>query len=253
MTESDDAAAPTPQPAGTSRRTTVIAGVLMAVGAAAFWGSSRLIWATVYATDAQAAVGDGLFHDRYLDVHGADWSPWLTPLALVLLAAILAAFSLRGWGLRVLTMLLAVGGVLAAFPAISMLTSGNNDLYAARAIDLSDRYAVKLVTTHDWVAAVVLAGSACTVAAAVLLLRSASGAGMSSKYRTPAARREELEREIFADYERRKAAPAAADKRTEAPGTSRTVGAADPDPGPDVNERMMWDALDTGIDPTDHR
>lgn len=231
--------------AATIRRTKIIAAVLMAAAAAAFWGASRLTWATVFA-------GDGMSPDRYLTVKGADWSPWLTPLALVLLAGILAAFSLRGWALRVLAVLVAAGGVLAAFPALSMATSGSDSLYAARAIDLADRYVVRLTTANAWVAIVVLAGTLGCVGAAVLLMRAASGAGMSSKYRTPAARREELERQVFADYERRKSG--GSDDAAPAGDEGTAAGSADTskaDRKPQANERMMWDALDTGIDPTD--
>lgn len=208
------------------RRTQVLASVLLALAALALWGASRLRWARILA-------GDGLAPVRNFDVRGADWSPWLTPLALVLLAAILAAMSLRGWGLRLVAILVAAGGVLAAFPAVSLLVEGTDEAYAARAIDLADRYAVYTVTPNIWVAIVVLAGTVCSVAAAVLLLRVASGAGLSTKYRTPAARRDEVEAKIFADYDRRKAAAA---------------GDTDPDA---PSERLMWDALDTGIDPTD--
>ncbi|MGW0035986.1 TIGR02234 family membrane protein [Gordonia sp. NPDC003376] len=238
----DDAAGKTTRGAVAIRRTKIVAAVLMAAAAAAFWAASRLTWATVFA-------GDGMSPDRYMTVKGADWSPWLTPLALVLLAAILAAFSLRGWALRILAVLVAAGGVLAAFPALSMATSGSDSLYAARAIDLADRYVVRLTTTNAWVAIVVLAGTLCCVGAGVLLMRAASGAGMSSKYRTPAARREELERQVFADYERRRSGDAeSAGDDTSADGSRGTSKA---DPKPQTNERMMWDALDTGIDPTD--
>ncbi|MGC4934830.1 TIGR02234 family membrane protein [Gordonia sp. DT30] len=238
--------------ASRARRIKVIAAVLLALAALAFWVSSRLTWATVFA-------GDGMSPDRYMPVKGADWSPWLTPLALVLLAAILAAFSLRGWGLRVVALLVAAGGLLAAFPALSVLTSSQDSMYAARAIDLSDRYVVRLTTTNGWVAAIVLIGTVCCVAAAVLLLRAASGAGMSSKYRTPAARREELERELFAEHQRRTAAISDPDSSGSDPAKPDPGGSDPSNPdssGPDspgVNERMMWDALDTGIDPTEPR
>lgn len=263
MSDSPTDAKPEPTPTtstASARRPKVLAAVLMALAALAFWVSSRLTWATVYATDEMSP-------SRYLPVKGADWSPWLTPLALVLLAAILAAFSLRGWGLRLVAVLVALGGVLAAFPALSMMTSNSDSLYAARAIDLADRYVVKLTTTNSWVAAVVLAGTVLSVAAAIVLLRSAAGAGMSSKYKTPAARRAELEREIFADYEKRKADAAGRTETPESTETSESMetskvtetstaseesGADEPSPGAaKANERMMWDALDTGIDPTD--
>ena len=261
------------QAARAQRRTKLLGSILLAAAALAFWIASRLTWATVLAAD-------GLSPARTFDVKGSDWSPWLTPLALVLLAAILAAMSLRGWGLRILALLVAAAGVLAAFPAISLIMGGTNDLYAATAAGLSDRYVVQLVTTHNWVAVVVLIGSLCAVAAGVLLMRVASGAGMSSKYKTPAARREDIEREIFAEHKRRQAAESAqTDKNAQAGKDARSANAASSEGSSPVqksaaaddsaesaestserdaehdapNERMLWDALDTGIDPTDQR
>ena len=221
------------------RRHQLVAAVLLAAAALAFWVASRLTWATVFAEDH-------LSPNREFTVSGADWSPWLTPLALVLLAAIAAAFSVRGWALRALAILVAACGVLAAFPAISLVTGGADSAYAAQAGDIPDRFQILGIDTNGWVAAVVLIGTVCCVIAGVALLRIANGAAMSSKYQTPAARREELERKIFADHERRKAAA------TEAAPPPGAGGETTPDsPEPTANERMMWDALDTGIDPTD--
>ncbi len=234
------------------RRLQVVAAVLMAATAAAFWGASRMTWATISAED-------GLSPQRAFEVNGADWSPWLTPLALVYLAGIAAALSVRGWVLRVVAILVAVGGVLAAFPAISLITGGADSDYAADAGSIPDRYVVLYVDTNTLAALVVLVGTLCAVGAAVALLRVAKGAVTSSKYTTPAARREEIETEIFADYERRKAAEPAADRPSateatgpEKPGTAADEAGSTPDQTPPgANERMMWDALDTGIDPTD--
>ncbi|MDL9937467.1 TIGR02234 family membrane protein [Gordonia sp. ABSL1-1] len=213
------------------RRRQGVAAALLAGAAIAFWGASRLTWATVEAED-------GLSPQRAFHVKGADWSPWLTPLALVLLAAIAVAFTVRGLALRLLALLIAAGGLLAAFPAVSLLVDGGESDYAARAGDIPDRFRILLVNIN-WVApVVVLVGTACTVGAAVMLLRVVRAADPSSKYTTPAVRREEAEREIFADYERRKAA-----QEGGAPAETEESGTA--------NERMMWDALDTGIDPTD--
>lgn len=221
------------------RRRQMVATILLVLAAVAFWSASRLVWAHVLAAD-------GLAPPRTFDVKGTDWSPWLTPLALVFLAAILAAFSVRGWGLRVIAVLIAVAGVVAAVPAISLLTGGANSDYASRVGNIPSRFQALLVTTNAWAAVTVLAGTVCAVLAGVLLLRVASGARMSSKYTTPGARREELERRIFAEHEKRKAAE-------EASATAQSADDADSGSGspPVANERMMWDALDTGIDPTD--
>ncbi|AZG43771.1 TIGR02234 family membrane protein [Gordonia insulae] len=233
------------------RRRQIYAAVLLALAALAFWSSSRLVWCRVLAAD-------GLAPARDFDVRGADWSPWLTPLALVLLAAILAAFSVRGWGLRLIAILVAAAGVLAAIPAISLITGGADSDYASDAADIPGRFQVLLITTNSWAAVVVLVGAVCAVLAGVLLLRVARGAtGMSSKYKTPGARRAELEQQIFADHERKTAGAAGVAGAGEPggdrnDGPSADSGSARPgNEGPPANERMMWDALDTGIDPTD--
>ena len=96
--------------------------------------------------------------------------------------------------------------VLPCARAISLITGGTDSAYAAEAGSIPDRYIVLFVDTNPLAAVVVLAGTVCAVGAAVMLLRVAKGATRSSKYTTPAARREEIETEIFADYERRKAA-----------------------------------------------
>ncbi|MCH5641502.1 MULTISPECIES: TIGR02234 family membrane protein [unclassified Gordonia (in: high G+C Gram-positive bacteria)] len=252
------------------RRRQGLAALLLVAAALAFWAASRMTWAT-------ASAEDGLAPQRDFVVKGADWSPWLTPLALVMLAAIAAAFSLRGWALRVLAIVIAAGGVLAAFPALSLIVNGADAIYAAKAGGIPDKYRILLVTTNSWAGAVVLVGTVCSVAAAVALLRVVNGSAMSSKYQTPAARRDELERKIFADYEKRKdhenrtdaetpsgpsgnAATSDADatkpdvqtKPDDATKPDVQTKSDDPNPhGAPANERMMWDALDTGIDPTD--
>ncbi|MEE4023112.1 TIGR02234 family membrane protein [Gordonia sp. PKS22-38] len=268
MTASDDpsasgsVASPTVSEAATKsylRRRQMLAAVLLAASALALWSASRLVWCRVLASD-------GLAPPRTFEVKGADWSPWLTPLALVLLAAILAAFSIRGWGLRLLAILIAAAGVLSAIPALSLIIDGAESGYAAEAAEIPGRFQPLLITTNSWAAAVVLVGAVCAVMAGILLLRVAGGAsGMSSKYQTPGARRAELERQIFAEHERRTAT------RSDAAGTdgheagttgsdpngaadrdtAATPAAADGNEEPTTNERMMWDALDTGIDPTD--
>lgn len=231
-----------------TRRRQIIASVLLAAAALALWASSRMTWATVLAAD-------GLGPERTFDVLGAQWSPWLTPLALVLLAAILAALSVRGWGLRLIAILIAVAGVVVAFPAISLLTEGADSDYAARAADIPDRYQVLLITVNSWASVVVLVGGICAVGAGVMLLRAAGGGTrFSSKYTTPGARREELERQIFAEHDERErtSRSTAADPMSDSAGSTGDPSTGDGAAAPAIaNERMMWDALDTGIDPTD--
>jgi uncharacterized membrane protein (TIGR02234 family) len=73
-------------------------------------------------------------------------------------------------------------------------------------------------------AAVTLAAGVCALAAAVLLMRSATaGRAATAKYVAPAARRS----------------------------AAREVDAQPSAPAPTMSERMIWDALDEGHDPTD--
>lgn len=233
MTDAPSGQAPDAQ--RRTRRTKTIAALLLALAAAVFWAAGQLHWCRV-----EAEPFDGLTEQRAFDVKGSAWSPWLTPLALVLLAAIAAALSVRGWGLRLIAVLVAAGGVAAAIPVISLLTDGADADYAGDVSDMPDRYQVLFVDVGEWAVATVLVGTALCVAAGVFLLRAArGGAAPASKYRTPAARREDAEREIFRDYEERKAA------RKQSPDAGEQA------PGGSTSERTLWEALDTGLDPTD--
>lgn len=213
-----------------------VASVLLALGAMVLWIASRVPWARVEAED-------GLSPMRRFEVRGSDWSPWLTPAALALLAAVALVWSLRGAALRVLAVILGVGAVVTAIPAISLLSTPVSSDYAARAIDLAPRYRVLLTAVNPWAPAIVLVGAALVVVGAVFALRAARGAGMSSKYRSPAARREELERQVFAEYERRQRAQA----RDGQPEDSKPAARGEAPGG----ERILWDSLDTGVDPTE--
>lgn len=206
-----------------SRRAQAIASLLLIAAAGVLWGASRMTWAEVYAED-------GLSEPRIFAVTGADWSPWLVAVALFFLAALVVQFVLHGIMLRLVAVLVALAGVAVAVPAITLINSGDTDTYAADVIDLPARYDVVAITSRTGAGIVVLVAAACAVIGAVAMLRSATGGSkMSSKYTSPAARREELERRVFAERERREA--------------GQDAGAA--------SERELWEALDHGVDPTD--
>jgi uncharacterized membrane protein (TIGR02234 family) len=91
---------------------------------------------------------------------------------------------------------------------------------AVRAADLAQVPVVALVGTqrHHWGAVLTLVAAACTLVGAVVLLRAAATSkSATGKYAAPAARR-------------------AAARRDEK--------------GDAMSERMIWDALDEGRDPT---
>ncbi|GAC78572.1 MULTISPECIES: TIGR02234 family membrane protein [Gordonia] len=211
-----------------NRRLQGIASLLLIAAAGALWGSSRMKWAEVLGAD-------GLSLPRVFEVLGSDWSPWLTGVAALFGAGVIAQFAVRGWALRVVAVIIAVAGVLSAVPAFTLIRDGADDLYASTRIDIPGRYKIEAVTVSTSPGYLLLAGALCAVIAAVLMMRGASARGMSSKYTSPAARQEELEKKVFAERERRLAAE----------GNVDTPGAAD------GNERLMWDSLDSGVDPTD--
>jgi uncharacterized membrane protein (TIGR02234 family) len=92
---------------------------------------------------------------------------------------------------------------------------------AVRAADLALVPVAQLTGTHRYYtgAVITLVAAVCALAGAVLLMRSANGArrGVATRYATPAARR----------------------------AATRQDGSGEP-----MSERMIWDALDEGHDPT---
>ena len=186
------------------------AQVMLVLAASALWIASRLTWVEVRSFD-------GLGQPRTAVLSGATWSTALIPLALLLLAAAVGALAVRGWILRLLAILVAVTSAAMAYLAISLWVVAD---VAVRGADLTQIPLASLVGSqrHYWGAVVTLVAALCALVAAVLLMRSAaiaaSGAG---KYAAPAARR----------------AAAQHDKPPNA-----------------MSDRMIWDALDEGRDPT---
>ncbi|MGA8544465.1 MAG: TIGR02234 family membrane protein, partial [Mycobacterium sp.] len=147
---------------------------------------------------------------------GAAWSSALVPLTLVLLASAVAALAVRGWPLRILAMLVAVVSLATGYLAISTLVTAD---VAVRAADLAHAPVLWLVGSqrHYPGPVITLATAVCTLFGAVLLMRAAASArGADTKYVTPAARRSRVQ----------------GDEKI-------------------ISERMIWDALDEGHDPTD--
>ncbi|MEU4803237.1 Trp biosynthesis-associated membrane protein [Actinosynnema sp. NPDC023587] len=88
-------------PTGVARRPLWIAVLLLLAGAAALWGSSKLVW------DASA------------DRRGEDVVPALPPLALLCLAAIAAVVALGGWARRALGVVVLAAGGAAVWLAVA--------------------------------------------------------------------------------------------------------------------------------------
>jgi uncharacterized membrane protein (TIGR02234 family) len=167
------------------------------------------------------ASSDGLGQPKTTTLSGASWSEALVPLALLVLAAAVAVLAVRSWPLRLLALLVAASSAGMAYLAIGLWVIPD---VAVRAAELAQVPVAALVGTqrHYWGAALTLVAALCSLVAAVLLIRAAAKAGSgvgskSTKYVAPAARR----------------AAARTDETSDA-----------------MSERMIWDALDEGHDPT---
>jgi uncharacterized membrane protein (TIGR02234 family) len=192
-----------------------LAQLLLVVAAGALWAASRLPWVVIRAFD-------GLGQPKQVAVSGAAWSTVLLPLALLSLVTAIAAVAVRGWPLRVLAVLMAAASLAAGYLAISMWVAMD---VTARGADIADIPVVSLVGGDRRYAGAVLTlvAAACNLMAATLLMRSAASGDVSAKYVAPAARRSVA---------------------------GRDDGGSSASETPEMSERMIWDAIDEGRDPT---
>ncbi len=192
------------------RATMRIGQLLLVLAAAALWGASRFVWVEV-----DSANGLGQPHTTALT--GATWSTALVPLALMLLAAALKAGIGPAWQLRLLAVIVAGMSAVMGYLAISLWVIRD---VAVRAAHLAEVPVADLVGTqrHYWGAVLTVVAAVVTLVGAVLLLRSpVKDRSEVDKYEAPARRRE---------------------------------AAREREAGTDMSERMIWDALDEGRDPT---
>ena len=90
------------------------AQLLLLLAAAGLWAASRQSWVSVQSFD-------GLGQPRTVTVDGAAWSTALMPMALLLAAAALAALAVRGWLLRVVSVLVAVASLALGYLGIGLI------------------------------------------------------------------------------------------------------------------------------------
>jgi uncharacterized membrane protein (TIGR02234 family) len=189
------------------------AQLLLVVAAGALWAGARLPWVVIRSFD-------GLGQPKTTGLSGADWSTALVPLAVVSLAAAVAAVAVRGWPLRILAVLVAAASLASGYLAISLWAVRD---VAVRGADLAHVSVLALVGSerHHAGAALSLVAAGCSLVAAALLMRAArSERTATTRYAAPATRRA-LARHDDADTA--------------------------------MSERMLWDALDEGHDPTDRQ
>lgn len=210
------------------RRTIVVAQLLLVVAAGALWVASRLPWVAIRSFD-------GLGQPKQATLSGATWSTALLPLALLMLATAVAALAVRGWPLRVLAALLAAASLAVGYLGVSLWVVPDVAVRGAELVHVPVMFVVAS-ERHHWGAGIAVAAAACTLAAAVLLMRSARHD--ATKYATK--------------YARKSAGPATrrANALRESADGAMLEGQQQPE-NTDMSERMIWDALDEGRDPTD--
>jgi uncharacterized membrane protein (TIGR02234 family) len=188
-----------------------IGQLLLLLAAGALWVASRMTWVEVRSFD-------GLGQPETATLNGGAWSTALVPLAVILLAAVLKSTVGPRWQLRLVAL---IGGGLSAVMAYLAISLWVVPDVAVRAAELAEVPVADLLGTqrHYWGAVVTLVAAVLTLAGSVLLMRApVKVVSDDAKYEAPARRREAARRRASA--------------------------------GDDMSERMMWDALDEGRDPT---
>lgn len=202
-----------------------LALLLTVLGAAGLWGAGQMTWLTVTVEDDKSG-------ESVKNIIGSVWDAAGTPLALAMLAAVILSLALQPLARRVLGAISALLAAAAGFAAVNLL-SGDPDLDRAQALLVSgagtqresdpvqiSEWAVVLDgQVHTWPVVLFLVSAALGVVGGVLLaMKPGAARSGHSKYETPEARREGVEKDLEDN----------------------------PDSG-----RVLWDALDAGVDPTD--
>ncbi|MBL1077922.1 TIGR02234 family membrane protein [Nocardia sp. 2] len=235
-----DAAASEVDAAG-ARRRPAVAALLLAVAAGLLWVSSRMTWVSF---EVVGEVGDARTV-RGETLNGGEWFGALTPLALALLATVAAVFATRGWFRRLVGVVVAVLAAVTAVPAYALLRGeGKTAERAATLADLRSWEIAEKVQTTALPAWISLAGALAAFAAALLLVRMpVEAVEAPGKYDNPAARKSAAADAVAA---------AVAERGTEHHAEAQdTAPASHGGAKEQLSGRVLWDALDEGVDPTD--
>ncbi|WP_301925120.1 TIGR02234 family membrane protein [Corynebacterium glaucum] len=199
---------------------------LIGLGAALLWIASRLTWVS-------AGYTDDLSGNGVVSLTGAGWSLETTAVALLLLVGMIGAFALRRLGRRIVGAVSAIAAAAVAISPVQLLIRGADPervhaILASRAEVVASPNAGDTIGQWAEITAVdvpntgpVLAVVGCTLALVgglLVAVRPGADAPKQNKYEKETVRREHIREDMEAR----------------------------PDSG-----RVMWDALDADIDPTD--
>ncbi|HJE89456.1 MAG TPA: Trp biosynthesis-associated membrane protein [Dietzia timorensis] len=219
--------------------------LLIALGALALWGSTRLAW-----IDAVVAADQFGVQERTLT--GAKWSPESTAVALGLVATGAVLMFTRGLTARIVAavaLVLAILGGLSGVMALAGSPDGSrvhsvltNSDAVARTSGVSDDEGtvpewaeVTDVTTQPAGPALAAGGALLAlIGAAYAVIRPRPAAARADKYRTPGQLREDAEEaEAGGELAAQNDSGEAAEELSE-----------------QDSDRLLWDSLDAGDDPT---
>ncbi|CAI36958.1 putative membrane protein [Corynebacterium jeikeium K411] len=218
----EDVTADATQKAKRIRQIALLCVVLSAVG---LWGASRLKFVTVAVDDDKAGASTK-------ELVGSVWDPALVPLALAMVAALILSMAVQPMVRRVLGVVIVALAATASFRAVQLLSS-DVDLARAQSLLRSGAATQKEsdpVQISEWarvisgdvhslgIVLVLLAAAIGVVGGAILILRPGQESKGHSRYETPEVRRADAEEDL----------------------------AENPD-----STRVLWDALDAGVDPTE--
>lgn len=208
-----------------AKRIRQIALLCVVLSAAGLWGASRLKFVTVAIDDDKAGASTK-------ELVGSVWDPALVPLALAMLASLILSIAVQPMIRRVLGVVIVALAATASFRAVQLLTN-DVDLARAKSILTSGAATQKQsdpVQISDWaqvisgevhslgIVLVLLAAAVGVVGGGILILRPGQESKGHSRYETPEVRRADAEEDL----------------------------AENPD-----SARVLWDALDAGVDPTE--
>lgn len=219
--------------------------VLIALGALALWASTRLAW-------IDAVVAADQFGIQQRTLTGAKWSPESTAVALGLVATGAVLMFTRGLTARIVAavaLVLAVLGGLSGGMALVGTPDGSrvhsvltNSDAVARTSGVSDDEGtvpewaeVTDVTTHA-------AGPALAAGGALLALLGAASAVIRPRPATPRADKYRTPGQLREDAEQAEAGGELA--------AQNDKGQAAEDLSEQDSDRLLWDSLDAGDDPT---
>lgn len=195
-----------------------ISALLLAVAALILWAASRMSWITAETFDDKSG-------DATHAVIGGLWSTEQTAVALLLLAGAVAGLALRRTGRRIVGVISALAAAGASWVPLGLLAGEPDPQRVHQLLSTGDDTVIASwaeiagLQVHTAGPALAMVGAAVALFGGVLLaMRPGADSAKLNRYETRQAR----EAKITEDLE------------------------AEPDSG-----RVMWDALDADIDPTD--